>query len=92
MNAERGESAKADRKSGRDPVEMLAAEFVERLRSGERPSVAEYAERYPELADEIRDLFPTIAAVEQVKIPKEELHFGRASLGTPRPERLGDFR
>lgn len=92
MNAERGESAKADRQSGRDPVEMLAAEFVKRLRSGERPSVAEYAERYPELADEIRDLFPTIAAVEQVKVPKEELHFGRASLGTPRPERLGDFR
>ena len=31
----------------RDPVERLAEEFVARHRRGERPSPAEYAERYP---------------------------------------------
>ncbi len=40
----------------RDPVECLAEEFVARWRRGERPSPAEYAERHPELAEEIREL------------------------------------
>ena len=44
----------------RDPVEMLATEFLERQRQGEHPSINEYVEKYPDLADEIRELFPTI--------------------------------
>ncbi len=38
----------------------LAEEFVERHRRGERPAIAEYADRYPDLAAEIRDLFPAL--------------------------------
>ena len=36
----------------------LAEEFAERHRRGERPSVQEYVDRLPEMADEIRELFP----------------------------------
>ena len=36
-------------------VEVLAEEFLERRRLGERPTLAEYAARYPALADEIRN-------------------------------------
>ena len=51
----------------RNPVEMLAEEFVERQRRGERPSLTEYTGRYPELAEEIRDLFPALVMMEQLK-------------------------
>ena len=33
-----------------DPLGPLAEEFVDRFRKGERPSLSEYIEKYPELA------------------------------------------
>ena len=49
----------------RDPFERLAEEFAERLRRGEHPSLTEYVARCPEHADDIRELFPALALVEQ---------------------------
>src|SRR5438045_3729225 len=43
----------------------LADDFAGRCRRGERPSVAEYAEKHPALADQIRELFPAMLAMEQ---------------------------
>ena len=51
----------------RDPVERLAEEFAERRRRGERPTIDEYAARHPELADDIRELFPALVAMEGLK-------------------------
>src|SRR5262245_58655339 len=53
--------------SSPENVESLAEEFLERLRRGESPSVHEYVERYPHLAHEIRDFFPTLRLVEHFK-------------------------
>ncbi len=78
--------------SERDPVELLAAEFVERQRRGEHPTIEEYVADHPDLAEEIRDLFPTIAAVERLKVDKERSSGGRVFLGVVHLERLGDFR
>ncbi len=78
--------------SERDPLEMLAAEFMERLRQGQRPSVEEYAAQHPELAEEIRELFPTIAMTERIKARQEQTSGGRATLGAAQLSRLGDFR
>src|SRR5262245_28243146 len=50
----------------RDPVELLAEDFVARKRRGERPTLDEYCARHPELADEIRDLFPALVMVEDL--------------------------
>ena len=36
----------------------LAEEFAERYRRGERPSLQEYVDRLPEMAGEIREMFP----------------------------------
>lgn len=55
-----------------DRLDELAAEFVERCRRGESPTIAEYANQYPELATEIRDLFPTIAQMEGLKVQIEQ--------------------
>ena len=50
-----------------NPVGRLAEEWRERLRKGEQPDLAEYTDKYPEHADEIRDLFPAIAMMEELK-------------------------
>jgi serine/threonine protein kinase/WD40 repeat protein/Flp pilus assembly protein TadD len=82
--------------SDRDPVERLAAEFAERLRRGEHPSLTEYVERYPELADDIRDLFPALFLVEQFKPAQAELGVPSAASSPPArgdiPSQLGDYR
>jgi len=82
----------ADPTVDRDPVEMLAADFMDRLRAGKHPSIEEYATAHPACAEEIRELFPTIAAMEKLKSDKESLSGGRASLGPVKIERLGDLR
>src|SRR5438105_3223572 len=71
--------------------ESAAAEFTRRVRAGERPTVEEYAARHPQIGDLLRELLPTIAAVEQAKTRSDSASRGRAVLGK-RPERLGDFR
>ena len=46
--------------SDRDPWELVAESFLARYRTGERPSIEEYATRHPELADQIRRLMPAL--------------------------------
>src|SRR5262249_40880160 len=82
--------------SGTNPLDQLAEEFVARQRRGERPSITEYVARFPALADDIRELFPALALMEDVrpdsaKATQENLPPGSAD-NTPRPERLGDYR
>src|SRR5438128_2656040 len=81
----------------RQTVEQLAEEFVERFRRGERPPLSEYTERYPEHAEQIRDLFPALVMMEQIAPASES--DGLPSPGRwPRqrpgehPERIGDYR
>src|SRR5262245_19829920 len=78
----------------REPVERLAEEFLERHRRGEQPSVTEYAQRHPELADEIRDVFPALLVLEEVGPQQKEgvdvVNNGGAE-GEPL-KRLGDYR
>jgi serine/threonine protein kinase len=75
-----------------DPLDVLATEFTARQRRGECPTIDEYTERYPELAEEIRVLFPTIATLERLKVSRQRTPDGRVSLAGSRLERLGDFR
>jgi serine/threonine protein kinase len=77
-------------------VEALAEEFLERRRQGQRPTVAEYLQRYPHLADEIRAFFPALGLIEEFK-PRSGDQTGSeaaapvAGLSAPL-EQLGDFR
>ena len=50
----------------RNPVQLLAEDFLDRKRRGERPTLREYLERHPELAEEIRDLFPALLMMEDL--------------------------
>src|SRR5947208_1608544 len=77
--------------SERHPLEVLAAEFVELYRRGERPSVKEFTARHPELAPKIRALFPAVVLMEDLKRNRMN-----GAAGAPpqdrAPERLGDCR
>jgi eukaryotic-like serine/threonine-protein kinase len=79
--------------SDRNPVELLAEEFLERHRRGERPSLEEYTAKHPELADEIRAAFPALLALEELKPPAGDATGPYAADANGRqPDRLGDYR
>lgn len=52
-------------------IEVLASEYAEKARQGQNPSIDSYVERYPEMAAQIRELFPMVAALEQWKSDRE---------------------
>jgi serine/threonine protein kinase/Flp pilus assembly protein TadD len=67
-------------------VECLAEEFLTRHRRGERPSVTEYVQRYPQFAEEIGDVFPALLLMEEIgPRPTESLN------GDVPPQDLGDY-
>src|SRR6516162_1134545 len=71
-------------------IDQLADEFAERYRKGERPSLKEYVDRYPNLADEIRELFPALAHLGQAE---GVLHDEQSQVGPRTPLRqVGDYR
>jgi serine/threonine protein kinase/WD40 repeat protein/tetratricopeptide (TPR) repeat protein len=72
-----------------DAVNALAEEFVARFRRGERPSLSEYTQKHPELAEEIRELFPALVMMEDLGSVAGRPAMPQAG---PLPQQLGDFR
>src|SRR5215470_13918620 len=75
-----------------DRVGELAEAFLERHRRGERPSVEEYAAAHPELAGEIRRLFPALLVMEELRPAASDFGGSPPAGGGTAPERLGDYR
>ncbi len=77
-----------------DPVDELVDGFLERYRRGERPSLTEYTEKHPELAERIRALFPALLIMEELG-SRAGGSGGPVENGTGPsarvPERLGDY-
>jgi eukaryotic-like serine/threonine-protein kinase len=69
----------------REPVERAAEQFLVQLRAGNHPSISEWAVRYPDLAPQIRELFPALVAVEKLGQRQS------AAAARSCPERLGDY-
>jgi WD40 repeat protein/serine/threonine protein kinase len=72
--------------------EVLAEEFAARFRRGERPSLQEYIERCPDLADEIRELFPALVEVERVKEERPSPPGATQAAALPALGQVGDYR
>jgi serine/threonine protein kinase len=64
-NGQANSDAQAN-ENDRHPVEVIAEEFSERLRCGQRPNIAEYLTMYPEHAELIQTIFPSLEMVERV--------------------------
>jgi serine/threonine protein kinase len=76
----------------RDPVELAATSFAEELRLGLRPAIDVYARRYPQHAQQIREILPLVAAMESWKSNRE---LAEARHDVPRADalvRLGNYR
>ncbi len=69
----------------------LAEEFAHRYRRGEQPSVEEYVDRLPEMADEIREMFPALVEVERVEANARD-HALQQPAAVPRLRQIGDYR
>ncbi len=85
----------SDTGSGQDVLNALAHEFAQRYRHGERPSLTEYANRYPELEAQIRDLFPALVVIERfgsVAGPPTGPHSPKATYDGVAPSQLGEYR
>jgi serine/threonine protein kinase/tetratricopeptide (TPR) repeat protein len=77
--------------SEHDPLAALADDFLQRHRRGERPAPSEYAARHPELAGQIRELFPALLMMEDVRPQPRTAADGGPGAGGP-PLRLGEYR
>jgi tetratricopeptide (TPR) repeat protein len=78
-----------------DPVGQVAEAFLARYRRGERPPLTEYTDQYPELAEQIRNLFPTLVVMEELGAAGRRLP--EPAVGPPQsngivPGQLGDHR
>src|SRR6266404_7399546 len=72
----------------------LAEEFLERYRKGQRPALREYIDRHPELAAEIKEVFPAMAMMENIAVADESLAepAARGLAATASLRQLGDYR
>ncbi len=76
----------------RDPLDLLVEQFLQRHRKGESVDVKAFAAEHPAHATELRELLPTLQALEQVKREKESTGGSRARLAVPGLQQLGDFK
>src|SRR5215469_10409447 len=73
--------------------EELAEEFAARFRRGERPGLQEYIDRCPDLAEEIREMFPALVEVERVKEDRPARpEAAEAAAAQPALGQVGDYR
>src|SRR6516162_238030 len=78
-----------------DLLDQLAEEFAARFRRGERPSLKEYTDRYPKLAEEIRELFPAMVQVVQAEGDRqgdEAMDTSVSRVANPSLGQIGDYR
>lgn len=77
----------------RDPVEVLAEGFLQQVRAGQDVSIEDYAQRHPELSEQIHAIFPTLLMMEVGK-PRDavEERSGSDPLLGLQVEQLGDFK
>src|SRR5262249_50335531 len=81
--------------NARGPVELLADEFLARLKRGEKLTIKEYCDRHPDLADEIRDVFEALLMVEDLKPGSSDVGGSlddSVRIAGKRLEQVGDFR
>jgi WD40 repeat protein/serine/threonine protein kinase len=79
----------------RGPVESLADEFLARLKRGEKPTIKEYCDRHPDLADEIRGVFEAVLMVEDLKPGSSDVSGSPGAVARvdgKRLQQIGDYR
>src|SRR5262245_17779115 len=80
--------------SAADPFGQIADEFVEAFRQGKRPSIEDFVLRYPDHAEDIREILPAMLMMEKAKAESDggpaAVH--ARSVKAPPVEQLGDYQ
>lgn len=82
----------SEHRSSDELVEELVEAFAARYRRGEHPTISEYTQRYPELADQIQEVFPALVAIEQAHRDLKDDSPPGEMPAPPQVSTLGDFR
>jgi len=78
-----------------DRLDALASEVSERLRRGETPRVETYCAEHPDLADDLREIFPVLLLFEELKTRTGSVGGAPRGAGVetgPEPDRIGPYR
>ena len=75
----------------RHPLEAIASHLAESIRGGHRPEIDPIVADHPELESDLRGLLPVIQRLEHARRSQSDRPGGLVSLGSDRPQRLGDF-
>ncbi len=70
-------------------IEAIVDSFSARLEKGDRPSIAEYKQKYPHLAERIDAILPALVVLENVDSDHEDR---KLAVDDSIPEVLGDYR
>jgi serine/threonine protein kinase/WD40 repeat protein len=73
-------------------LNQLAEEFAARHRRGENPSIDDYCNQHPELAEEIQEFFPTLVEMERIKEDVHAVDLPGAVTPLPLIDKIGDFQ
>ncbi|REJ85698.1 MAG: serine/threonine protein kinase [Planctomycetota bacterium] len=82
----------SEEREGFAEIDRLADRFLTELQKGGEPTVDDYAMRYPHLAEEIRRIFPMIAAMEHWKARKAPEVLNRPPKDLSNLTELGVYR
>jgi serine/threonine protein kinase len=83
----------ADSSSGEyDLIDHLVEEYAERFRCGERPALEQYTDRYPQIAEENRELFPAMIEMERAREDPDQATEPALPRAAPPLEQVGDYR
>lgn len=76
----------------RDPLDVLAEQFLAEVRNGEPVTPEGFAARHPDRGSELRDLCETLLMLEGMKRDRESSATGGKRLVVPDLKQLGDYR
>src|SRR5436190_10941460 len=76
----------------RDPLDLIAEEFADLCRGGKTPSVSDFVKKYPNHAEDLRDLLPAVGQMESLKRLRKHGSGDNAPLLESFPEQIGDYK
>jgi serine/threonine protein kinase/Tfp pilus assembly protein PilF len=74
-----------------EAVARIVEEYVEQCRQGERPSLDDILQKHPQLAGELRDIFPMLQLMNQLGDPTASYPIAGTE-ATPSRDQIGEYK